>query len=130
MADVKLGSKTFNGVTAIKLDTINDGEVIFPNYVVGSPYEITLAASGWSNHYQQIYLKDYTYDAYGVQLGLPAAGSSANAERCIEAGLTISSIKTGYNEDNSYYYTYIYISAVENPTEDIVVSLFGLRSTV
>ena len=31
MADVKLGTKTFSGVTAVKLNTVDGGTVTFPD---------------------------------------------------------------------------------------------------
>lgn len=107
-------------------------------FVISDPINVVLSASKWDGHTYSIDLnstdiRNYQAGTYGVQIGLPSNSSTVNAQRVIEAALTIPYVENRYFSGSSSldacYYCDIKISAVNIPTEDITISLFGLVFT-
>lgn len=100
-------------------------------YVPSAPVTFTL--TDWDEAAQG---HTYTFTAYGyaigkggLQIGLPSDGSTVNAQAVIEAALTI--VDTRYSDGASTIPPYITatLSAVNVPTMDVSIALFGLEDT-
>lgn len=90
-------------------------------YVIGTPVDVTLSASSWDGTSYAAQIDGYNVGANGVQIGLPSTTSSANAQAVIAAALTIRNTNNGTSAAS------IHIVAIETPTEDLTISLFGLE---
>ena len=96
-------------------------------YVVGEPINFTLNAADWNGTSCSIKADGYSIGKYGVQIGIPAEGSIINSQSVIKSGLTIVKATATAATETTEAYVTIDISATSTPTEDIVVSLFGLE---
>lgn len=95
-------------------------------YVVGDPVTFTLAADSWNGSMYTLYAYLYAVGDNGVQIGLPSGTSTPNAQDVIEAALTVHSTYVYAGSTTAQPYTRLYIVAVEPPTEDIEIAIFGL----
>ena len=100
-------------------------------YVVGAPVLFTL--TGWDPAVQGTTYKlkavGYKPGVNGVQLGLPSDSSTVNTQAVIAAALTIVNTKVTApdKEKNVAGFTEITISAVNAPSRDLTVAIFGLE---
>lgn len=101
------------------------------SYVVGLPVALTL--TGWDPDAQgttyKLKAEGYKIGAGGVQLGLPSDSSTVNTQAVIASALTIVKTRV-YSPDrdrNTVGYTIITISAVNAPSRDLTVAIFGLE---
>ena len=110
-----------------KIGLIKDGDIIVSGlvYVPGTPTDFTL--TGWDAATQGT---TYTLEAQnrkigvnGLQLGIPVSSSVVNTQAIVEAALTI--VDSSFNEDLGT--TTITLNAVNVPSQDIVISIFGLE---
>lgn len=100
-------------------------------YVVGLPVALTL--TGWDPDAQgttyDLEVEGYKIGAGGVQLGLPSDSSAVNTQAVIASALTI--VKTRVyapdKDTNTVGYTIITISAVNAPSRELTVAIFGLE---
>lgn len=127
MADIRLGTKIFNGVRSVKMNTTRGDYALFPNYIIGEPVEVILSTANWSGTTYQLKLEGYAIGQYGVQLGLPSGISSIAAQKMIEAALVISETSSTEATTDAAAYVNIRITAIETPTEDMTIALFGLE---
>ena len=102
-----------------------------PAYVVGAPVLFTL--TGWDTA-EQVTTYTLTAEGYkigenGVQLGLPSDSSTVNTQAVIAAALTIVNTKVTApdKEKNVAGFTEITISAVNAPSRELTVAIFGLE---
>lgn len=95
-------------------------------YVVGSPVTFTLSKDEWNGSMYTLYAYLYAVGANGVQIGLPSGTSNPNAQRVVEAALTVNSTHTYAGSDTAQPYARLYIIAAEPPTEDLEIAVFGL----
>ena len=95
-------------------------------YVVGDPVTFTLAANGWNGSMYTLYAYLYAAGENGVQIGLPSGTSNPNAQAVVEAALTIHSTSNYAGSTSAQPYCRLCIVAVEPPTEDIEIAVFGL----
>lgn len=99
-------------------------------YVVGLPMALTL--TGWDPDEQgttyKLKLEGYKIGAGGVQLGLPSDSSTVNTQAVVAAALTIVStaVYAPDKDKNIAGYTEITISAVNAPSRELTVAIFGL----
>lgn len=138
MANVKLGEQIFNNITVVKLNTIDGDTVEFYEesapienvYVIGAPVDFTLSLDSWNGTTYALKAENYKVGVNDVQIGLPSATSTTNANAVVKAALTI--VTTSYTSANSSNgtpaYTTLNISAVNAPTRDITVAIFGLEA--
>lgn len=102
-----------------------------PAYVVGAPVLFTL--TGWDTAEQgttyTLTAEGYKIGENGVQLGLPSDSSTVNTQAVIAAALTIVNTKVTApdKEKNVAGFTEITISAVNAPSRDLTVAIFGLE---
>lgn len=102
-----------------------------PAYVVGLPVALTL--TGWDPAVQgttyKLKAEGYKIGAGGVQLGLPSDSSTVNTQAVVAAALTIvKTMDIAPNKDtNTAGYTEITISAVNAPSRELTVAIFGLE---
>lgn len=100
-------------------------------YVVGAPVLFTL--TGWDTAEQGttyiLTAEGYKIGENGVQLGLPSDSSTVNTQAVIAAALTIVNTKVTApdKEKNVAGFTEITISAVNAPSRDLTVAIFGLE---
>lgn len=101
-----------------------------PTYVVGAPVSFTL--TGWDPDAQGTTYKlkavGYKPGANGVQLGLPSDSSTVNTQAVIASALTIANthVTAPDKEKNEAGFTEISISAVNAPSRELTVAIFGL----
>lgn len=101
-----------------------------PTYVVGTPVSFTL--TGWDPDVQGTTYKlkavGYKPGANGVQLGLPSDSSTANTQAVVAAALTIANtnVTAPDKEKNVAGFTEISIPAVNAPSRELTVAIFGL----
>lgn len=95
-------------------------------YVVGEPVAFTLSKDDWNGTMYTLYAYLYASGANGVQIGLPSGASNHNAQSVIDAALTIQSTYNYAGSETARPYCRLYIVAVETPTEDIEIAVFGL----
>lgn len=103
------------------------------SYVVGEPVLFTLpkwdAANEGTTPFHGLQAEGYKIGASGVQLGLPSDSSVVNTQAMIEAALTI--VRTEVAEpkpsEGECGRTYIDLSAVNAPSRDLTVAIFGLE---
>lgn len=99
-------------------------------YVVGTPVSFTLA--GWDPDVQGTTYKlkavGYKPGANGVQLGLPSDSSTANTQAVVTSALTIANtnVTAPDKEKNEAGFTEISIPAVNAPSRELTVAIFGL----
>ena len=102
-----------------------------PTYVVGTPVSFTL--TGWDPDVQgttyTLKANGYKIGANGLQIGLPSNSSTVNTQAVVAAALTIvKTAVTAPNKDkNIAGYTEITISAVNAPSRELTVAIFGLE---
>lgn len=102
-----------------------------PAYVVGAPVLFTL--TGWDTAEQgttyTLTAEGYKIGENGVQLGLPSDSSTVNTQAVIAAALTIVNTKVTApdKEKNVAGFTEITISAVNAPSRELTVAIFGLE---
>ena len=103
------------------------------SYVVGEPVLFTLpkwdAANEGTTPFHGLQAEGYKIGANGVQLGLPSDSSVVNTQAMIEAALTI--VRTEVTEpkpsEGECGRTFIDLSAVNAPSRDLTVAIFGLE---
>ena len=88
------------------------------SYIYATPTEFTLAKDKWNGTTYTLDITGYTV-ASTPQLGLPPVSDYANTTAAVKAALTIP-------ESNSSSIT---ISAVNAPTRDLKIAIFGLTAT-
>lgn len=104
-----------------------------PTYVVGLPISFTL--TGWDPDAQgttyKLKAEGYKIGAGGVQLGLPSDSSTVNTQAVVAAALTIvnTQVVAPNKNTNTAGYTEITISAVNAPSRDLIIAIFGLEET-
>lgn len=106
-----------------------------PVYVLGTPVDFVLSASGWNGTVYTLTVTEYG-EVGELQIGIPTSSSIVNAQLLEQCALTIAQIKNSYtntdtdgdgeNDTKVYKSTDITISAVTAPTEDITVAIWGL----
>lgn len=100
-------------------------------YVVGTPVSFTL--TGWDPDVQGTTYKlkavGYKPGANGVQLGLPSDSSTANTQAVVASALTIANtdVTAPDKEKNVAGFTEISIPAVNAPSRELTVAIFGLE---
>ena len=100
------------------------------SYVVGTPVSFTL--TGWDPAVQGTTYKlkavGYKPGANGVQLGLPSDSSTANTQAVVASALTIANtnVTAPDKEKNVAGFTEISIPAVNAPSRELTVAIFGL----
>ena len=109
-----------------------DVDVPSTTYVIGNPIEFVLSVDSWNGTSYSLEAENYSVGSKDVQIGLPSKSSTVNAQAVIKAALTI--VKT-YNisadkENGTPAYAELIISAVNTPTKDITVAIFGLEAVV
>lgn len=102
------------------------GEDLDATYVVGTPVTFTLEKDNWGGSMYTLYAYLYAAGESGVQIGLPSGTSNLNAQKVIKAALTINSTYNYAGSTTAQPYCRLYIVAVEPPTEDIEIAVFGL----
>lgn len=112
-------------VVGMALKGKSSGGVI-TNYVVGDPVTFTLSKDSWNGSMYTLYAYLYAAGTNGIQIGLPSGASNPNAQAVIAAALTINSVYTYAGTESAQPYTRLYIIAVEPPTEDLEIAVFGL----
>lgn len=95
-------------------------------YVVGTPTTFTLEKNGWNGSMYTIYAYLCAAGENGVQIGLPSGTSNPNAQAVIKAALTLQSTYNYAGSTTAQPYCRLYIVAVEPPTEDLEIAVFGL----
>lgn len=130
--EAKDGDKAFivqdNAVKQLAVSKISGGGT---SYVVGAPVSFTL--TGWDPDAQgttyKLKAEGYKIGAGGVQLGLPSDSSTVNTQAVVTAALTIvnTAVYTPSKDKNIAGYTEITISAVNAPSRDLTVAIFGLE---
>lgn len=101
------------------------------SYVVGLPVALTL--TGWDPDAQgttyKLKAEGYKIGAGGVQLGLPSDSSTVNTQAVIAAALTIvnTAVTAPNKNTNTVGFTTITISAVNAPSRELTVAIFGLE---
>lgn len=103
------------------------GNVTVTGYVVGTPVEFTIPAADWSGTNYNLIATGYKVGAGGVQLGLPANDDNTNTQAVISAALTIPHTSFTAATSSAAAKTEIHVSAVNVPTRDITIALFGLE---
>ena len=102
-----------------------------PAYVVGAPVLFTL--TGWDTAEQgttyTLTAEGYKIGENGVQLGLPSDSSTVNTQAVIAAALTIvnTAVTAPNKNTNTVGFTTITISAVNAPSRELTVAIFGLE---
>lgn len=117
-------------VESISSDGGDDGsneEVTVTGYVVGTPMEFTIPASDWDGSNYLLKITGYKIGDNGVQIGLPANATTTNTQEVITAALTIPHTYFSAATDTAAAYTDLTISAVNVPSRDIVIAVFGLE---
>ncbi len=115
-----------------------DGEEVWHyggglTYVVGEPVLFTLpkwdAANEGTTPFNGLRAEGYKIGANGVQLGLPSDSSVVNTQAMIEAALTIvrTEVAAPKPSEGECGRTYIDLSAVNAPSRDLTVAIFGLE---
>lgn len=103
------------------------------SYVVGEPVTFTLpkwdAANEGTTPFHGLQAEGYKIGANGVQLGLPSDSSVVNTQAMIEAALTIvrTEVAAPKPSEGECGRTYIDLSAVNAPSRDLTVAIFGLE---
>lgn len=85
------------------------------SYIYATPIEFTLSKDNWNGTTYTLSISGYTVMST-PQLGLPPISDYANTTSVVKAALTIP-------ESNS---SSIIISAVNTPTRDLRIAIFGL----
>lgn len=92
------------------------------SYVISAPAVFTLSASSWNGTRYTLVADNYKVGANGVQIGLPSNISTVKAQDAIKAALTITKTTTNTSSVT------ISISAVNAPTKDLDIAIFGLEA--
>ena len=99
-------------------------------YVVGAPVLFTL--TGWDTAEQgttyTLTAEGYKIGENGVQLGLPSDSSTVNTQAVVAALTIVNTAVTAPNKNtNTVGFTTITISAVNAPSRELTVAIFGLE---
>lgn len=97
-------------------------------YVTGEAIEFVLSSDNWDSTNYTLKANGYQAEEGSLQIGLPANDDTTNTQCVIESALTIprfSSVAPD-TEDNIAGYVTINISAVNTPTRDVTIAIFGL----
>lgn len=100
-------------------------------YVVGAPVLFTL--TGWDTAEQgttyTLTAEGYKIGENGVQLGLPSDSSTVNTQAVIAAALTVvnTAVTAPNKKEGTVGFTTITISAVNAPSRELTVAIFGLE---
>lgn len=105
----------YDGMTTVTVTT----DIPTTQYVVAASTLFTLTASEWIGDAYSISLTGYTVDTSKLQIGIPINSSANNTLNIVNAGLSI------YGSTS----TYIDIKAVNVPTSDIQILIFGVEVT-
>lgn len=100
-------------------------------YVIGEPLERVISGSAWDPDLNgatyEMGIDGYVPGEYGVQIGLPSETSTVNAQAVVAAALSIPNV-TLQSEDGATTGVRITLSAVNPPTGDLTIALFGLEA--
>lgn len=96
-------------------------EVGTTSYVTGDPVEVTLSSASWNGSRYIATVEGYKVGSYGLQIGVPSNSSVINTQSMIEAALTVSDYSSTTTNAS------IVIAAVNAPTTDLIIWLFGLE---
>lgn len=127
MANVKLGEDIYKNVHSVSMETETGGTVTFPKYVISTPMEVVLSLSNWSGTTYNIKIENYKIGNYGVQIGMPLVSDTETAQIILECAFTIPYSSFTAATSSAAAYTTIRISAINTPTKDITIVLFGLE---
>lgn len=99
------------------------------SYVVGEAVVFTLSKDAWDSTNYSLKANGYKVGAEGVQIGLPANDDTTNTQRVVKAAITIpyTTTTSPNTENNVAGYATITLSAVNPPTEDVQIAIFGLE---
>lgn len=98
--------------------------------VLSTPVSFTLSADGWNGTSYSLKAENYQVGVNDVQIGLPSKTSTVNAQAVVKAALTIvkTSNTSANTSDSTPAYATLTISAVNAPTKDITIAIFGLEA--
>lgn len=97
------------------------------NYVVGNPVNFTLLASEWNGTTYNLDLSAYPAVSNNIVIGIPTTSSMYNATLMANAALSIAQVSISRNsETQELTSATARISAVNQPTEDLLVAIWGL----
>lgn len=107
------------------------GEIVggdFGGYVVGEPAELSIPLSSWDGTTSEPIVYGYKEGPSSVQLGLMPGSSTPVTQEVIASALTITRVSTAAPdlEKNTVGRVNFRIVAVNVPTRDIKVAIFGL----
>ena len=128
MANVILGNNVYKNVHSVSMTTESGEPITFAKYVIGTPIEVVLYADSWLGTTYSLKIENYKIGSRGVQIGMPSLSSVDAAQKIIECALTIPSSTFTAAASSVAAYTSIRISAIEAPTTDITILLFGLEA--
>ena len=102
-------------------------DAISTNYVVGTPVNFTLLASEWNGTTYTLDLSAYPSVSNNIVIGIPTTSSMYNATLMSYAALSIAQVTINRNSDTQAVTSAnARISAVNQPTEDILIAIWGL----
>lgn len=102
-------------------------DVSTTNYVVGNPVNFTLLASEWNGTTYNLDLSAYPAVSNNIVIGIPTTSSMYNATLMANAALSIAQVSIIRNsETQELASATARISAVNQPTEDLLVAIWGL----
>jgi hypothetical protein len=128
MANVILGNNVYKNVHSVSMTTESGEPITFAKYVIGTPIEVVLYADSWLGTTYSLKIENYKIGDRGVQIGMPSLSSVDAAQMIVECALTIPSSTFTSATSSAAAYTSIRISAIEAPTADITILLFGLEA--
>ena len=128
MANVMLGNNVYKNVHSIGMITESGVPVTFSKYVIGTPMEVVLYADNWFGTTYSLKIENYKIGNYGVQIGMPSLSNVDVTQTILECALTIPSSTFTAATSSAAAYTSMRISAIEAPTTDITILLFGLEA--
>lgn len=128
MANVKLGENVYKNVHSVGMGTENGGSVTFPKYVISTPMEVVLSLSNWNGTTYDLKIENYKIGNYGVQVGMPLVTDTETAQMILECAFTIPYTYLKSATSSAAAYTQLKISAIQTPTRDVSIYLFGLEA--
>lgn len=118
-ADVLFQGYTAHNANGDQITGTYQPDVSQTNYVVGSANNFTLLASNWNGTTYNLDLSAYPTVSQNIVIGVPINSSMYNATLMAEAALSIAQVSIGDTSATAR------ISAVNQPTEDILISIWG-----
>lgn len=99
------------------------------SYVIGEPVNVDVPANAWNGSTASVKATGYHPSGDTLFIGLPANDSTVNTQRVVAAALTLPKYTTSSanTSSNIAAYTMLTLSAVNAPTEDMVIAVFGLE---